>query len=154
MTCIRLETRLDCPPETAARLVMDPQTMRHVASPLAVMEPVDPPEWPARWQERVYTVRLKILGLVPAGRQRIDIRLGEQHAEAGAHAFVLHDAGGGDLMTRWDHWIFATAHEDGGTRYVDRVEVGAGWLTPLSGLMTRAFFAWRQHRLRALAAKA
>lgn len=151
MALITMRTRLDCPPERAAQLVLSPSTMREIAAPLAVMEPRDPPVWPDRWSAGRYRVRLKILGLVPAGDQVIDIRLGETHPEAPEDAFVLHDAGSGDMMTTWDHWIFAAPHARGGTDYTDRLEVGAGVLTPLAALMTRIFFAWRQHRLRTLA---
>jgi len=154
MALIWMETRLECPPETAAGLIMAPSTMQHVARPLTVMEPVDPPLFPPRWAEGRYEVRLKILGLIPGGGQIIDVRLGETHPDAPGGAVILHDAGSGDLMTRWDHWIFAAPHEAGGTRYIDRVDVGAGALTPVAALMTRIFFAWRQHRLRALAREA
>lgn len=154
MARITMRTRLACTPDQAADLVLSPHTMRTIAAPLAVMEPVDPPEWPSRWREGRHGVRLKILGLIPAGRQVIDIRLGDTHPDAPPDAFVLHDAGSGDLMKRWDHWIFAAPHPGGGTEYTDRVEVCAGALTPLAALMTRLFFVWRQHRLRALARQA
>lgn len=63
----------------------------------------------------------------------------------------LRDNGYGPLIQVWDHWIEISPEGDG-TRYVDRVTVEAGWLTPLISGFAKLFYSHRQRRWKALAA--
>lgn len=64
----------------------------------------------------------------------------------------LRDNGRSLLIQRWDHLI--TVEPDGSrrTRYTDRIEIEAGWLTPLVWAFAQVFYAHRQRRWRRLAA--
>jgi len=147
---VRLETRLPCSPTEAWERVQRPALLEHVAAPWIRFRPVDPPRLPERWAPGTYRVAMQLLGVVPLGEQDIGVRFPESHPEAPPGARILRDAGSGRLGKTWDHWIFIAPHPEGGTLYVDRVEVGAGVLTPVVALFARGFYAWRQHRWRQL----
>ena len=148
MPTIRLEIHLDCDPDHAWALVRSPGLLRHIAAPLVTFKPIDPPAFPERWEERRYTVAMRAFGVIPLGRQDVVIRFDEAHPDAPDGARTVRDAGSGDLMKTWDHWIFIAPHPEGGTRYIDQVSVEAGWLTPFAAVFARLFYVWRQHRWR------
>ena len=150
MARIRLETRLSMSPDAARERVLTPALLRHVAAPLLVFKPLDPPAFPERWEAGDYRVAVRVFGFIPIGRQTVGIRFGQTREDAPEGAFVVRDEGSGDLMKTWDHWIFIAPHPDGGTRYIDDVTVKAGWMTPFAGVFARLFYAWRQHRWRGL----
>jgi hypothetical protein len=72
--------------------------------------------------------------------------------EQPAGRYAVRDNGYGPLIKRWDHWIEINA-EGTGTRYVDRVHIDAGVLTPLICGFARLFYAHRQRRWRRLVAR-
>jgi hypothetical protein len=51
--------------------------------------------------------------------------------------------------TIWDHWI-EIAPESSGTRYLDRIHLDAGLLTPLIAAFAAIFYNYRQKRWRKL----
>ncbi len=150
MARIRLETRLRMSPEAAKERVLTPALLRHVAAPLLTFKPIDPPAFPERWTQGDYLVAMRAFAVIPIGRQTVGIRLDQTREDAPQGAFVVRDQGSGDLVKTWDHWVFIAPDGDGGTRYVDDVTVEAAWMTPFAGLFARIFYAWRQHRWRAL----
>jgi hypothetical protein len=62
----------------------------------------------------------------------------------------VRDNGHGDLPRKWDHRITLVPQPGGGTLYTDRVEVGAGVLTPFVWLFAGMFYRHRQRRWRRL----
>jgi hypothetical protein len=116
-----------------------------VASPLVALVPVSPPALPERWEEQKYVVRLRLFGLIPFGRQTINISVpsrSDTHIE-------LRDNGYGSLISKWDHLI-AIRSSDGGCVYSDRVEVQAGLLTPCVWAFAWLFYRHRQSRWQRL----
>ncbi len=124
----------------------------HLASPMLVFRPVDPPQARERWHLGPHRFRLLVGGRLPIGEHTIDVqRVVADTAGVGADPVVWHDAGYSDLIRVWDHRVEL---EDtyAMTRYTDVVEVHAGPLTIPAWLFARAFYAHRQRRLRRLVA--
>lgn len=146
---VRLSTKLPMTAEETQALVATPALLGHIAAPLLRFAPVDPPVFPKVWSESRYLVRVLLGGMLPLGRQWIDI----SHHSVSDEGFRMRDDGSGDLARRWDHWITITPDAAGGCTYTDDVEIDAGLLTPIVWSFARLFYAHRQRRWRALAAK-
>lgn len=142
---VRFSTLLPCSVADAAGQVAKPQLLEHVASPLVHFRPIDPPAFPETWSEATYWVGLRIMGLVPFGRQAIRISF-----PATREGFAVRDNGYSTLITRWDHLVTITPSTKG-CRYEDRVSISAGVLTPLVWLFAAVFYLHRQRRWRTLA---
>lgn len=143
---IELTTELDAPAERVWAELQTPRLLNHVVKPVLYFRPVSPAQWPDRWEARRYRVQMLGFGVLPLGRQWVDISFpsGEPPVR------VVRDNGRGDLVTVWDHWIEIAPLADGRTRYTDRVFVEAGLLTPFVWLFALLFYAHRQSRWRAL----
>lgn len=139
-------TILDVSVERAWAMLQRPQLLDHIAYPLQVFEPVDPPQLPDIWAEGAYKVRCCLLGLIDIGEQWINIEM----VETGPNRFKLRDNGRGDLATKWDHMITIAPIAPDRCRYTDAVEVEAGWHTPFVAAFAWVFYRYRQNRWRGL----
>lgn len=146
---VRLTTKLPISVDVAIALVRTPVLLNHIAAPLLRFTPVAPSAFPPFWQEGAYRVRVLLAGILPLGRQWIDI----SYVEASAGSFRMRDNGRGDLARRWDHWITIAPDGEGTCTYVDEIEIEAGPLTPFVWAFARLFYAHRQRRWRALVAR-
>jgi hypothetical protein len=146
---VRLTTKLPISADAAIALVRPPALLNHIAAPLLRFTPVAPAEFPPVWQEGTYRVRVLLARLLPLGRQWIDL----SYDDASAGSFRVRDNGRGDLARRWDHWITIAPDGEHTCIYVDEIEIEAGLLTPFVWAFARLFYAHRQRRWRALAAK-
>ncbi|MCE2843225.1 MAG: hypothetical protein ACK44O_05930 [Novosphingobium sp.] len=146
MRTVELSTYLDAPPEQVWDHVQTSRLLHYVARGMIRFVPAGAP-FPERWTAGEYRTWMWLFGIIPLGWQAIGIELPPQ--EPGRH--VVRDNGHGPLIRRWDHWIEITAEEEG-TRYVDRVHIEAGLLTPLIWAFARLFYAHRQRRWRKLVA--
>ena len=144
---VTIDTVIPAAAETVWRHLLTPALLDHVAWPLLVFQPRDPPAKPAVWREGDYHVAMRAFGLLPLGTQRVGIRI----LEAEAWPRVLRDDGGGTLVRVWRHDIRIEPLAANSTRYRDTVEIAAGPLTPLIWLYAQLFYRWRQHRWRQLA---
>ena len=142
---------LDMPLEQVWDAVRQPRTLAWVAAPILRFRPIDPPHWPDRWSPGRHRVAMRFLGVVPMGRQWIDVSFPARAADDPDGARLVRDNGSGDLVRVWDHWIILTLRADGGTDYRDRVDLAAGLLTPVVWAFAHLFYRWRQARWRALA---
>ncbi len=148
---VEITTALAAPPERIWQELRRTELLEHVAAPILRFEPIQPETLPETWEEGRYLVALRFLGVLPMGRQWIVTSFHPDDTRAGH--FALRDNGSGQLVSRWDHWIFLEPDGAGGTRYTDRVEVEAGLLTPFIWLFAQMFYRHRQSRWRALVAR-
>lgn len=144
---IELVSHLDCSADEAWERVGTSALLHHITAPLIRFVPRKVTPFPTRWNVGEYRACMFLLGFLPVGWQAIRISIPEP--ENGVR--FLRDNGYGPLIQVWDHWI-EIAPEGGGTRYVDRVTVEAGWLTPLISGFAKLFYSHRQRRWKALAA--
>ena len=142
---VTLETRLDAPADRVWEEVERPRLLLFVSAPMVRFTPVAPTVLPERWDDGPHVVDMRFYGLLPLGRQTIDIS--RPPARRGVRQ--LRDAGHGPSIRRWDHWI--TVEPDGdGTLYRDAVTIEAGRRTAAVAAFAWAFYAHRQRRWQAL----
>ena len=145
---LELSTILDAPLERVWQEVNRPELLRYVAAPLLTFTPVEPARFPEVWEEREYVTRIRQFGILPLGLQVIHI----ERPSSPDRTHLLRDNGRGSLSRIWDHMILVEGLPGERTKYTDRVEVGAGLLTPLIWAFARVFYAHRQRRWHKLVA--
>lgn len=147
MKTIELETFL--PPETAIVWdhILQPRLLNFVAKGMLTFKPVDPAIFPERWSVGQYKVQKYLVGLLPIGWQDIGIEFLPDQGET----ISMRDNGRGWLIPMWDHTI-EIQPVTGGTRYVDRVKIEAGVLTPVVAAFAQHFYTHRQRRWQKLVA--
>ncbi|CCH89346.1 conserved protein of unknown function [Modestobacter italicus] len=147
---VTVTTELPCTVELAGDVVRSSRLLVHVYWPLLVFRPVDPPELPVTWRVEDYLVTMRLLGLVPLGRQTISISFPTTTPDR----LLLRDNGSGQLLRRWDHLItIEPGSRPGRTRYTDRIDVEAGRFTVVAWAFAHMLYRWRQRRWRHLAAR-
>ena len=147
-----VRTVLDAPAERVWHEVRTTRLLRHVAGPILVFRPVDPPAFPERWPEGRHLVKLRAFGLLPLGSQWIVTSVSRPEDQT-AGTYRIRDAGSGTLVRVWDHRITISARGDGRADYRDDVDVEAGILTPFVWGFVHAFYRYRQWRWRRLIAR-
>jgi hypothetical protein len=149
---IQLKTVLDCEPDVAWRALRSPAALREIYAPLMVMEPEG--TLPTMWTSTTATVALSVAGLVPAGRQRIDLSFDDHRADG---VRILADDGKPltgplALLGGWRHRMaVAPAPDDAGkTLYRDRLDI-TGAAAPALWFPLWAVWQWRGSRIAELA---
>ncbi|MCA3035096.1 MAG: hypothetical protein ING33_07805 [Rhodocyclaceae bacterium] len=142
---------LSCSPQKCFAEVQTPRLMLHIARPLVRFAPIEPKVLPERWEQKEYLVSVRIFGLLPMGRQWVNISGRDRSNEFGRFYVELRDNGCGTLISTWDHLITLQASGQG-CSYSDRVEVRAGLLTPLVWAFAWFFYRHRQRRWEHLVA--
>lgn len=150
---IYLKLTLSCSPAVAWEAIQSPAVFRAVSSPLLTMTSLEPAGFPATWSANgPHLVKISLLGLIPMGRQTIDVSFTEE--TNGVRTMV--DSGqaltGPLRITHdWNHSMAISAAPAGQTLYRDRLVVRAGVATPFIWLGMWFFWQYRAIRLRALA---
>ncbi|TGN13201.1 hypothetical protein [Leptospira ilyithenensis] len=147
---VNVSTELKSDFETVKRSVLLPKLLIYVTTPLIKFTPLDPNYFPMIWKDGEYLVSMKLFGIIPFGKQYIGI----QRFHDTTDEFILRDNGHGELIRKWDHWIFVRRTKNENLiSYTDRIEIKAGLLTPLIWIFGNIFYRWRQHRWRKLISK-
>ncbi|WP_253259824.1 hypothetical protein [Subtercola boreus] len=152
---VMLKLTLDCSVDAAWRALQSPTVFREVSAPLLKVVSLEEGGFSTTWPEGKNRVEIEALGLVPMGRQVIDIdRTRTQHPGVR----IIHDKGYGasgalTLMKTWDHRMAVSAdpYDPSKTLYRDRLIIGAGALTPAIWVSMWAFWQIRGIRLQQLA---
>ena len=146
MALVEVSTFLPAPPERVWELVLKPATLEQVSAPMLRFTPRAGP-FPAIWQAGEYQMGVKLFGLIPLDDQIVGIEFpaptGPGYALRDNGRACARDGGPGGLIRRWDH-LMQVVPEGTGTRYIDRVEVEAGALTPAAALFARTLYRHRQ----------
>ena len=148
MTRIEVTSVLHAPLSEIWEHVNTTRLLDYVARGWIAFRPIDPPVFPARWEEREYLVAMSLRGVLPIGRQVIGI---ERPAPADGKLFVR-DNGRSASIRSWDHLITIEPAGEGATRYTDRLDLDAGPLTAALTVFARSFYAHRQRRWARLVA--
>ena len=113
------------------------ETLQTIAKPYASFEPVGAvdPIWTVG---STSAYRFRLFGVIPFGTHTIRIlrfdSLGVSSHEGNEHVQV------------WNHDITMIPLDSSHTKYTDRVEIRAGWKTPLIWLWANAFYSHRQRK--------
>lgn len=159
---VLLKLVLDCDADAAWKALRSPAVFRQVSAPLMAFESLDADGFPETWPPGEHLLAATAFGVVPAGRQSVDIRT-EQRLDHvhGRHegpvvVRIVHDTGHGltfplNLVTGWHHQMAVSPLPDGRTLYRDQLSFDAGALGPFAWLAFWAFWQWRGLALRRLA---
>ena len=149
---VQLKLVLDAPPDAVWAALGSPSVLAEVAHPFFSFAPLSPRGLPRVWPEGEHRVAASVLwGSLPVGEQVIDIRYRER-----GDVRIVEDRGGpvsGALavVTTWRHRMAVSPGSTGGTLYRDRLDIGAGLLTPFVWLGAWLFWQWRAFQLTRLA---
>jgi hypothetical protein len=143
---VRLNLVLHCSPDAAWEAVHSPEVFRAVSGPVTRVQSLEPEGFPTRWPGGQHRVRLSLLGILPMGTQLIDLSDGSRMLSDGSTERIVHDTGGPlsgpmRVVRSWHHSMAISAAPGGRTRFRDRLDVGAGMLTPL--VAVGFWFFWR-----------
>lgn len=149
---IQLKTVLDCEPDVAWRALRSPAALQEIYGPLLSMTSAS--ELPTMWQATTAEVALSVAGLIPTGRQRIDISFDDHRAD-GVRILVDDGApltGPLALLGSWRHRmaVAPAPHDQGKTLYRDRLDIG-GVAAPALWFPLWTVWQWRASRLAELA---
>lgn len=149
---VTLRLELDAYPETVWTMLHDPLALAAVVAPLLELEPVGHRRFPPAWTLGEHLVRVRLLGLVPLGDQRIRLATSRK-----GDARILEDSGGPvsgalGLVTSWRHRMAVSPLPGGRTLYRDRLDVSAGVLTPLAWPALWALWQYRARGIRRVVA--
>jgi ligand-binding SRPBCC domain-containing protein len=141
---VEVGTELAAPPERVWETVKKVDTLRYLTRGVLGFRPLG--AVPDRLQAGdVIRVRLIFIHVLPGWSHEIRIvKLDEEGRR-------IETAEGGGAVRTWNHVIAVDPAGDGRTRYSDRIEIGAGPLTPLVAGYAHLFYRYRQRRWRRLA---
>lgn len=133
-------------------MLHDPVALGEVVAPLVEIEPVGHRRFPPAWSDGDHLVRLRLLGILPIGDQRIRLS-----ASRRGDARILEDVGGPvsggiGLVTGWRHRMAVSPLTGGRTLYRDRLDISAGVLTPLVWIAAWALWQFRAVGIRRVVA--
>ena len=149
MALIEISTLLQAPLEQVAQQTARPALLAYVAAPLLKFHPVQPAQWPEQWADGgQYRIHIWQFGFIPLGWQIIRTQI----VSAQAERYIFRDHGYGMLAKTWDHTITLIKVSETTTQYSDRIEIKAGWLTPIVVGFAAIFYRWRQRRWHRLIA--
>ena len=113
------------------------EKLQAIAKPWATFEPVGDvgDVWTVGG---VTSYRFRLFGVIPFGVHTIRI----VHFDGNG----VSSREGNEHVPVWNHDITLEALDNAHTRYTDRVEIRAGWKTPLVWLWARGFYAHRQRK--------
>jgi len=144
---VNIETQFNTDFETVVNHLHLSKTLAHINYPLISFEPTNKP-FPEVWEPGEYEANMKVFSSIPSGKQTIGIEKIEGISDK---EYIIRDNGYGDLINKWDHWIYLKKTEDKNkVIYIDRVDVKAGILTPFVWLFSSILYRWRQYRWKQL----
>lgn len=145
---VTLRLELDAAPDAVWELLHDPRALGAVLAPLLTIEPVAARRLPASWTEGDHRLRVRLLGLVVLGEQRIRFS-----ARRRGDVRIVEDAGGPEsgvlgLVSGWRHRMAVSPLPGRRTLYRDRLDFSAGVLTPLVWPGMWLLWRWRARGIR------
>ncbi|MEY4231308.1 MAG: hypothetical protein RLZZ362_2157 [Actinomycetota bacterium] len=144
MAIVERSTLLEAPAAAVWGAVKAPSAFRAVTRRLIVMPAIADRQ--DDWREGETVVGWVFLfGFLPFSRHHLHV------ARIDEATRTLSSRESGGVITTWNHDIEVTPIDATSCRYLDRIEIEAGILTPLIVVYARWFYRMRQRRWRALA---
>ena len=143
MKTVTVSSYYEYDPEDFWRLIQKPSTLNFITQGFVSFDWLDPLS--EDWLEGVvYRVRFKIFGIIPMGGihslkiEKID------HIDK-----ILRSQESNDLIQIWNHDLIVQKENDL-TKYTDRIDIEAGFLTSFVCIFAKCFYRHRQRRLNLL----
>ncbi|MEM9170876.1 MAG: hypothetical protein AAGC56_14640 [Pseudomonadota bacterium] len=148
MKTVEVSTYLDAEPAVVFEHAKRPALLQFVSRGFLRFKPLEPTAFPEVWAPGAYRVAMHWKGFLPLGWQVIGIEIPPVDGET----YRLRDNGHGPNVAVWDHMV-EISPEGRGARYVDRLRLDAGAMTPATALFARRFYTHRQKRWRLLVSR-
>ena len=144
MAVVEHSTHLKAPVDVIWGAVKTPAAFRRVTRGLLRMPVIQ--ERNDEWSEgETVAGWVFLFGFIPFSRHHLHVATIDETSR------VLSSREHGGFIKVWNHDIEVTAVDDSSCRYRDRIEIRAGFMTPLIVLYAHWFYLLRQRRWRALA---
>lgn len=133
---IRIESLYACSPKWLFEEIRKTESFFFVTHP--VMKFVPKRELTDIWENGRYKMKMYLFGIIPMGNHDIVIELEEENCK-------MRDNGNGDFIDKWNHLISVKPHGKY-TKYIDEVEIEAGYFTFVITAFAQVFYCYRQFR--------
>lgn len=144
MAIVDLSSQLPASGDAVWKAVKTPAAFRRVTRGLITMPVIN--DRSDEWQEGETVIGWVFLfGFVPFSRHRLHI----SRIDDTTRTLMSREEGG--LLKQWDHDIEIVPVSPDSCMYRDRIEIDAGFFTPVVVLYARSFYRTRQRRWRELA---
>ena len=141
----RISTYFNCTEEELWEKIIEPKSLQFVASPILSFNPIVKGELDGEWViGKTYELKLYFLNILPLGRHRIKIITIDRKS----NIIVSNEIGA--LAPVWNHTIRFGQCERRKLRYIDEIEIKAGWLTIGIWVFSHLFYRHRQRRWKIL----
>jgi hypothetical protein len=148
-----LRLTLECTPDEAWKAIADPAVFTAVSGPLMKVTSREKGGFPTAWTaHQPHEVSLRLLGILPMGRQIIDVSFSER--PGGVRMMIdsgTPQSGPLRIVRNWDHRMAVSAADGNKTLYRDRLVVQAGIFTPVIFMGMWMFWQIRGAKLKKLA---
>jgi hypothetical protein len=120
-----------------------PKMMQTVAWPMVYFQPVEPKDFPEKWENgSTYKMNMDLFGFMPIGWQVLNINSSYFDQEA-----VLSDIGPGFAVKLWDHKVLLKKHSETETLYDEVLYLTVNPLVaPMMFISMKILFWWRKIR--------
>lgn len=141
---VRIETELECSADVAWQALLKRDTFLHITRGMLGFGNAN--QWPEIYSEgtEIHT-RLWFFHFIPGWQHHLRIA----RIDPGQRELLSKENGG--LVKKWNHRIRIAGVGADRCRYVDEIEIEAGWMTRVVGVFANIFYRYRQRRWRALA---
>jgi len=148
---VLLKQVLDCTPDAAWNAVRSPAVFRSVAAPLLTFSSEEPHGFPTTWPQGEHPVTARLLGLIPVGRQTIDLTFTERGDVRFVHDTGEPTSGALGIVSYWHHTMAIAPTGDGRTLFRDRLLFDAEPVSLAVWPAMWAFWQWRALQIKRLA---
>jgi hypothetical protein len=143
-----ISTKIACTESELWQQISKPKSLQFVTSPILGFIPVEPGVLDGEWEVgRDYQLKLYFLKFIPLGCHTIQLTKIDRNNN------TITSRERGLLAPVWNHNIFFEEIAPGLVSYTDKIEIRAGWLTPLIWLFANVFYRHRQRRWKVLLQK-
>lgn len=144
MAIVEISTRLEASADVVWAAVKTPSAFRRVTRGLLTMPVIR--NRTDEWQLGETVVGWVFLfGFIPFSRHHLHV------ASISEDSRTLTSQERGGVVRKWNHDIVVTSINEGQCKYLDRIDISAGLLTPLIVVYAHWFYRMRQRRWRVLA---
>jgi hypothetical protein len=144
----KISTTFACSEQDLWQKIIEPKSLQFVAAPILKFIPEQENSLSGEWKVGTpYPLKLYFLGIIPLGRHTITL------AKIDKKANTIISKENGHLAKVWNHTIFFQQEKPGVLRYLDEIEIQAGWLTPGIWLFAQVFYRHRHRRWKVLLQK-
>jgi ligand-binding SRPBCC domain-containing protein len=142
---VTVKSILKCPVEKVWSEVQKPSVLQRITWPLAKITSAGPAPFPSAWKVgEKYQCKIALFALLPTGTRELVF----EKIDHDRHFIQTRERD--PIVKRWDHTM-SFAEGEGGTVYVDQIDLDASLLTPAVWLYAQLFYRYRHLRWHALA---